>query len=227
MFCQSPPVILTSLGLMTVAHFRRRARKARKQPRGSSYFSEPESVIPKTEMSQTQNSPPLTSSAPLVHRPEPLHFLNSSSTSNTTSLSALMPELTFLDTTTSNRRPLSTSEFDGNFDEPPSDPLPSPFETHDLSLDTPRPERAVSVGHASSSTSNQLSPFDLSLDTTGPPLSSTSGQLSSLHRDMVGFQKTLEADHKADIADQSQSTIISDPIVDPPPEYIGYLHSPT
>ena len=185
-------MILASLGLMTVAHFRRRARKARKQPRGSDYFNEPE-----TEMSQTQNGPPLTSSAPLVHRPEPLHFFNSPSMYNTTSSSPLMPAATFFDATSSSRRPLSAGEFDGNSEEQPSDPLPSPFDTHDLSLDTPLLERAVSTGTALPSTSSELSP---------------------LHRDMVGFQKTLEADHKRNISDRSQS---STPIGDPPPKYIG------
>ena len=178
---------------MTVAHFRRRARKARQQPRGSDFFNEPE-----TEMSQTQNGFPLTSSAPLVHRPEPLHFFNSSSMNNT-SLSPLMPAATFLDATSSSRRPLSTIEFNGNSDEP-SDPIQSPFDTHDLSLDTPLLQRAVSAR---------------------PALSSTSGELSPLHRDMVGFQKTLEADHKRDISDQRQSTIINNPTGDPPPRYIG------
>ena len=182
---------------MTVAHFRKRARKARKQPRGSDYFNKPE-----TEMSQTQNGLPLTSSAPLIHRPAPLHFFNGSSTSNN-SLSPLMPAATFLDATSSSRRPLSTSEFDGNSDEP-SDLLQSPFDTQDLSLGTPLLQRAVSAG---------------------PTLSSTSRQFSSLHRDMAGFQKslvTVEADHKRDISsDQSQSTIISNSVSDPPPKYIG------
>ena len=199
MFC--PKVILSSLALMTVAHFRRRARKARKQPRGSDFFNEPETEISQTEMSQTQNGPPLTSSAPLVHRPEPLHFFDSSSTNNTTFSSPLMlPAATFLDATSSSRRPLSTGEFDGNSDEQPSDPLQSPFDTLELSLDTPLLERAVSAG---------------------PALPSTSSELSPLHRDMVGFQKTLEADHKRDISDQSQSTIITNPIGDPPPKYVG------
>jgi hypothetical protein len=180
---------------MIVAHFRRRARKARKQPRGSDFFNEPE-----TEMSQTQNGLPLTSLAPLVHRPEPLHFFNISSTNNNTSSSPIMPTATFLDAAGSSRRPLSTGESDGNSDEP-SDSLQSPFDTRDLSLDTPLLlQRAVSAG---------------------PALSSTSSQLSPLHRDMVGFQKTLEADHKRDISDQSQSITISDPIGDPPPKYIG------
>ena len=186
---------------MTVAHFRRRARKARKQPRGSDFFNEPETEISQTEMSQTQNGPPLTSSAPLVHRPEPLHFFDSSSTNNTTFSSPLMlPAATFLDATSSSRRPLSTGEFDGNSDEQPSDPLQSPFDTLELSLDTPLLERAVSAG---------------------PALPSTSSELSPLHRDMVGFQKTLEADHKRNISDQSQSTIITNPIGDPPPKYVG------
>jgi hypothetical protein len=172
---------------MTVAYFRRRARKARKQPRGSDFFNEPE-----TEMSQTQNSLPLTSSAPLVHRPAPLHFFNSPSTNNTSSLPPLMPAATFFDATSSSRRPLSTSEFNGNSDEP-SDSLRSPFDNHDLLLDTP------------------LLPVS-----AGPASSSTSDQFSNLHREMVGFQKTLEADHKRDISDQNQSTIIDDP----PPKYI-------
>lgn len=190
-----PPVILSSLCLMTVAHFRRRARKARKQPRGSNFFNEPE-----TEMSQTQNGLPLTSSAPLVHRPEPLHFFNSPSSSmNNTTLSPLIPAATFLDATlSSSRRPLSTIESDRNSEEQPSDPLQSPFDTHDLSLDTPLLERAVSAG---------------------PALPSTSSQLSPLHRDMVGFQKSLEANHKRDISDQSQSS--TSLIGDPPPKYIG------
>lgn len=173
---------------MTVAHFRRRARRARKQPRGSDFFNEPE-----TEMSQTQNGPPLTSSAPLVNRPAPLHFFNSSP--NASSLPPLIPEATFLDATSSSLRPLSTSEFDGNSDEP-SDSLRSTFDNADLSLDTPLLQRAVLAGPASASTSNQL---------------------SNLHRDMVGFQKTLEADHKRDISDPSQSTIVGDP----PPKYSG------
>ena len=224
MFC--PPVILASLCLMTIAHFRRRARIARKQPRGSSYFTEPT-----TEMSQTRNGPPLTSSAPLVHRPAPMHFFNGSSTNNTSS-SPLLPAATFhgsLDAIGPFRRPLSTSEFDGNSDVP-SDTSQSPFDTHPVlssSLDSSRLERAVSA-RPSSSISGQFLPHDLSLDTfllqradpAGPALSSTSGQLSPLHRDMAGFQKTLEADHKRDISDQSQ-TIISDPISDPPPKYTG------
>ena len=177
---------------MAVAHFRRRVRKARKQPRGSTFFNEPV-----TEMSQTQNGQPLTSSAPLVHRPEPLHFLNSSSPNNITSSPHMLPAATFLDATS--LRPLSTSEFDGNSDEQPSDRLQSPFDVHDLSLDTPLLERAVSEG---------------------PALPSISSQLSPLHRDMTGFQKTLEADHKRDISDQSQPTI-SNLVGDPPPKYIG------
>ena len=192
-------------------------------------------ITTQTEMSQTQNGPPLTSSAPLVHRPEPLHFFNVSSTNNnnnTSSFSPLLPAATFLDPTSSSRRPLSFSEFDSNSDDP-SDPLQSPFDTPPLfsSLDSHRPERAVSAARpASSSISGQPSPFDSSVDTphlqkvvsSGPPSSSTSGQLSPLHRDMVGFQKTLEADHKRDISDQSQSsTIISSAIGDPPPKYIG------
>ena len=198
MFCVLPPVILGSLGLMIFAHFRRRARIARKQLQGSTYFNEPEK-----EMSQTQNSLPLTSSAPLIHRPAPIHFFNSSSTNNTP-LSPLIPAATFhnsLDATSAFRGALSTGEFDDNSVEP-SDSLQSPFDTHSFlfsSLDSHRPEREVSAG---------------------PPLSSTSGQLSPLHRDMAGFQKTLEADHKRDISDQSQSTI-SNPIDDPPPKYIG------
>ena len=183
---------------MAVAYFRRRARKARKQPRGSIFFNEPE-----TEMSQTQNGRPLTSSAPLIHRPEPLHFFNSSSssTNNTTSLLPLYPAAAFLDATlSSSHPPLSAREFDGNTDEQPIDPLPSPFETHDLSVETPHLENAVSAGPASPSTSSQLSP---------------------LHRDMAGFQKTLEADLNRDISDQSQSSPISNPIGDPPPIYIG------
>ena len=195
MFVFCPKVIVSGLALMTVAHFRRRARKARKQPRGSEFFNEPE-----TEMSQTQNGLPLTSSAPLIHRPEPLHFFNSSSSNNTSSLSPLVPAATFLDAISSSRRPLSTSEFDGNSDEQPSDPLQSPFETHDLSLDTPLLRRAVSAG---------------------PSLPFTFSQLSPLHCDMAGFQKSLEADHKRDFSDQSQSNIISNPIGDPPPKYIG------
>ena len=212
---------------MTIAHFRRRARIARKQPRGSSYFKEPT-----TEMSQTRNGPPLTSSAPLVHRPAPMHFFNGSSTNNTSS-SPLLPAATFhesLDAASPFRRPLSTSEFDGNSDVP-SDTLHSPFDTHPVlssSLDSSRLERAVSARPSSSSVSGQFLPYDLSLDIpilqradpAGPALSSTSGQLSPLHRDMAGFQKTLEANHKRDISDQSQ-TIISDPIGDPPPKYIG------
>lgn len=212
-------MILASLGLMTVAHFRRRARIARKRPRGSSYFKEPT-----TEMSQTRNGPPLTSSAPLVHRPEPLHFFNGSSTNNTSSLSPLLPAAAFHESLDATSRPLSIGEFDGNSDAP-SDPSQSPFDTQPFlssSLDSSRLERAVLARPTSSSISGQFSPYDLSLDTpllqravSGPALSSTSDQLSPLHRDMVGFQKTLEADHKRDI---SQST--SDPIIDPPPKYI-------
>ena len=185
-------MILGSLALMTVAHFRRRARKARKKPRGSDFFNEPE-----TEMSQTQNGLPLTSSAPLVHRPEPLHFLNRPSTNNTSSLSPLMPAATFLDAASSSRRPLSFGEFGSNSDEP-SDSIQSPFDTHDLLLDTPLLQRCVSAR---------------------PALSSNSSQLSPLHRDMAGFQKTLETDHKRDNFDQS--TFISNPIGDPPPKYVG------
>jgi len=180
-------VVLAGLGLMSLAYCRRRARKARKQPQGSDYFAKPQ-----TEMVQTRNGPPLTSSAPLVHRPEPIHFFNASS-SNPSSLSPLIA--TNSHDATSSYRPLSTSEPDNDFDVP-SDQLQSlhgaqPFLSLDIPQpDVPQPERAVSAGPASSSTFEQLSP---------------------LHREMAGFQKALEADHKRDIPNEA----------DPPPEYIG------
>jgi hypothetical protein len=181
-------VILAGLGLMTIAHFRRRARIARKQPQGSPFFNE--SV---TEMSQTRNGPPLTSSAPLIRRPAPLHFFNDSSTNNS-SLLPLLPAATLsdsLDAASSLDRSLSTCEFNSN----PDAPVPS-----------------IS-GHSS--------PFDSSLlqqRAVPSTFSSTSDQLSPLHRDMAGFQKTLEADLKGDINEQSHPAVIND---DPPPKYIG------
>lgn len=176
------PVILAGLGLMSFAYFRRRARFARKQPRGS--FFEP--II---EMSQTQNGPPLTSFAPLIHNPEPVRFFDASSRNDTvSSLSPLIPANDSHDPTS--HPPLPTSEPVDN-SQAPSNSLKSPFEAQPFLLpDIRRPESAVPA--------------------------SASGQLSPLHRDMTGFQKTLEADYRTDMSNQDHSTDKSDP----PPEYI-------
>ena len=171
MSCSVPvfsPVILAGLGLLALAYYRGRAGKARKQPK---CFSETQ-----TEMSQTQNGPPLTSAAPLLYRPVPLHFFNASSRDYTPSLLPLIPADNSHDTTS--HPPLSTSEYDSNFDVP-SDPLQCPYDTQPfLSLDIARPE----AKNASSSTSDQLLP---------------------LHHVMAGFQDGLEANHRSDTSDQS------------------------
>lgn len=170
---------------MMLAHCRRRARKARKRPRTSTFINE----FPQTEMSQTQNGPPLTSSAPLISRPVPMQFANADSSS----LSPLMRAATVRnsqDTTHSSRRQFTASEFEGGFDAL-NDPLPSPYDMQPLSSLADPPPGSVLPRRVSSSTSGQLSP---------------------LHRGMTEFQKALEADHKEDISDQNQSS-------DPPPKY--------
>ena len=116
------------------------------------------------EMSQTHNGPPLTSIAPLVYQPAPIHFIRTSS-SNTTPLSSLPSTTTsrnLPDTTTSSRRHLLSTESDRD-SRAPADPLSSPYDMRpSLSLDVP--------------------------SLPGPASSSPSGQMSPLHRDMAEFQ---------------------------------------
>ena len=160
---------------MFLANYRRRVREARKRPRGSVYLG---SSL-QAEMSQTHNGPPLTSIAPLVYQPAPIHFIRTSS-SNTTPLSSLPSTTTsrnLQNTTTSSRRHLLSTHSDRD-SRAPADPLSSPHDMRpSLSLDIP------SLGPASSSPSDQMSP---------------------LHRDMAEFQKGLESDHNRDVSDQKQ-----------------------
>lgn len=179
---------------MTLAYYRRRVRRARNRPIGSVCFNEPQ-----LEMIQTPNGPPLTSSAPLVHRPVPIHFFNTLSENNTaSSLTPLIPTDNLNDTT--RHRLLSTSA-DGDLDVP-SAPLRYPYGT--------QPTLSPGILRLESTVDSQPNILRLeSAVTAGSASSSTSGQLSPLHREMEGFQKALEADHKREISDRS----------DPPPIY--------
>jgi hypothetical protein len=189
-------VILAVLALMILAYYRRQVRKARKRPRGSipsTFFTD---QPPEREMSQTQDRPLLISAAPFARQPVPIQFFNASPSNNTSSsLSPLLfPAATFQDTAGSYPRLLSASEYDAS-SHAPSDPLQSPYDMQaSLSPEIPQPEKAV-------------------IARSVPP--STSDELSSLHRDMTEFQKSLETGQKEDVP--SQSIIVSDP----PPKYIG------
>jgi len=167
------PAIFAALILMFLFNYRRRVREARKQPRGSVYLGSSPSL--QAQMSQTHNGPPLTSIAPLVYQPAPIHFFGTSS-SNTTPLSSLPSTTTsrnFPDTSTSSRRHLLSA---------PADPLSSPYDMRpSLSLDVP------SLGPASSSPSGQISPLHRDM-------AEFQKRLQSDHNRDVSDQKQCDSD---------------------------------